>query len=355
MTEQGVTTSRYNLRIEIAVLISLVLHATTFGLYQARHVLSTMPFVQQLVRALTTPGPRASPPPPVIPQITFVDAATVQPAAPPPPSPTPREPNVFMETDEDQTAAAPPANTEFYGTRNTVAANPENPTGQEGDTPYLTGDDDRLLATKTVLLPRPASPPPPPASPPPGGAAADVPPPEKPAPVPAEGLTQAEPPPPEPRKLAMLGGPADSGLLPPAPPAQPAVTLPGRAGGDLPRGKSRLVATGVARTGVAAFNVAESPFGAYDRELIRAVQSRWLALIDRYGIYEQAGTVTLYFELYDDGSVRNLSRKTNTGGEMAALWCEKAVTEAAPFMALPENLRLLLGGQPRDVTFTFYY
>ncbi len=106
---------------------------------------------------------------------------------------------------------------------------------------------------------------------------------------------------------------------------------------------------------MAAFNVASSPFGAYDRQLIRAVQQRWYSIIDRFGVLERAGTVTLHFELYEDGSIRNLQRRENTAGEILALYCEKAVTDAAPFEPLTEDLRRLVGAEARQVDFTFYY
>ena len=140
---------------------------------------------------------------------------------------------------------------------------------------------------------------------------------------------------------------------PPPSVATPAVRSP--SGREIVSSKSRMVAAGVSRQGVAAFNVAASPFGAYDKKLIQAVQSRWLALIERYGFYERAGTVTLRFELYDDGKVDNLSRTENTAGEMLALICEKAVTDSAPFEPLSEQLRVLVGKDPREVNFTFYY
>jgi hypothetical protein len=45
----------------------------------------------------------------------------------------------------------------------------------------------------------------------------------------------------------------------------------------------------------------------------------------------------------------------NTAGQVLALFCEKAIVESAPFEPLPETLRLLIGKQPREVNFTFYY
>jgi outer membrane biosynthesis protein TonB len=164
------------------------------------------------------------------------------------------------------------------------------------------------------------------------------------------------------KKMAMVAQdlPLTQPLPPPAPPpvAVPAPTptpAAPSAGREIATAKSQLTASGAAKRGVAAFNVAESPFGEYDKKIVKAVQSRWYALIQRYGIYERAGTVILHFELHDDGSVHNLSREENSAGEILALFCEKAVVDSAPFEPLPDSLRILVGKEPREVNFTFYY
>jgi hypothetical protein len=119
--------------------------------------------------------------------------------------------------------------------------------------------------------------------------------------------------------------------------------------------KSRMVAAGAGRIGIAAFNVAGSPFGEYDKAVIRSVQSRWYALISQNGLYDRSGTVTLHFNLMQDGSVRDISIKEDTAGEILGMFCQKAVVDSAPFPPLPEKLRMLIGDDPREVNFTFYY
>ena len=107
--------------------------------------------------------------------------------------------------------------------------------------------------------------------------------------------------------------------------------------------------------GVSAFNVAGSPFGDYDRALIHAVQSRWYALIEQNGLYEHTGTVVLHFQLLADGTVHDLTTKDNSAGMNLGLFCEKAIVESAPFAPLPESLQRLIGGDTREIVFTFYY
>jgi hypothetical protein len=200
---------------------------------------------------------------------------------------------------------------------------------------------------------------------------------EKPKPAPEEGL-RAQPetklamltPPPTPKTVPM---PPPEPPPPEMPPAKPALSLqqpppapppepPGGTGSagsaadrEIAARKTKLNAVGVTRLGIAAFNVEESPFGAYDKQVVRAVQSRWYALIEKNGLYERAGEVTIHFQLLADGSVTNASVKNTSAGEILALFCQKAVVESAPFAPWPEPLRAYLGNEPRDVDFTFYY
>jgi hypothetical protein len=357
---------REHLSIEIAIAASLVLHALTFGVYQHREALARwwvfQPLAKKFVKAPVVMPVKPAP----VPVIRFVE----EPAPAPTVAAEPPKPHIFIETDERQATSEQPGPTRFYSDRATVAANEENPTGKLGETPYLAGREDRLWSTESVPVPRPATPFIPPLAPAEGGRDAAT----KPGADAVETARREARPTGEKREAASRGMQvveeqraeaaqkqenvrqmARLGPVNPPPPsvATPAVRSP--SGRELVSSRSRLVAVGVSRQGVAAFNVAASPFGAYDKRLIAAVQSRWLALIDRYNLYERAGTVTVSFELYEDGQVGNLRRAENTAGEMLALICEKAVTDSAPFEPLPEQLRLLVAGEPRAVNFTFYY
>jgi len=362
----GVLVRRENLSIEIAIAVSLVVHALTFGVYQHREALARLWVFQPLAKKFANAAPGLPAKSAPVPVIRFVEE----------PAPTPAvaaeqpKPHIFVETDERQATGEQPGPTPFYSDRATVAANEENPTGKLGETPYLTGREDRLWSTERVPVPRPATPLIPPQAAGDGGRDAA----SKPGADAVETARREARPTGEKREAASRGlqvveaqraeaaqkqenvrQMARMGPVNPPPPsvASPAVRSP--SGRELVSSKSRLVAAGVSRQGVAAFNVAASPFGVYDKRLIQAVQSRWLALIDRYNLFERAGTVTVSFELYEDGQVGNLRRAENTAGEMLALICEKAVTDSAPFEPLPEQLRLLVAGEPREVNFTFYY
>ena len=204
------------------------------------------------------------------------------------------------------------------------------------------------MSTETVApsptsAPAPAIPPAPRSPPPPKVMEKPVEPEKK---VADEGTKTAEE-----KKLVMADMPVEP---PQAPAIPPAPARPGSSR-EISATKSHINAVGVSRTGIAAFNVSGSPFGEYDKALIRAVQSRWYALIEQNGLYERAGTVTLHFNLLKDGSVRDMEVKENTAGEILSLFCEKAVVDSSPFAPLPENLQVLIGSDPREVNFTFYY
>jgi hypothetical protein len=351
-----VTDRQENLAFEIAVLISLLLHAAFFGAYQYRGSLAHVPLLKQLVDLILAPSAARTVVDEPAPTITFVER----------PEPAPEPPRTFMETDESQVNGEQPKDARYYSDKSTVAANPENPTGITGETPYLEGSETRYMSAENVPPKQqtPVMPPAPAASPslklPP---TASVPQPSSlPSPKTVEGPTVIEE-----KKLALLG---DELAQPPIEPrhvptpqvaamtesaASPPMPVVPSSRREIAAIKSRLTASGTSRIGVAAFNVAESPFGVYDKELIKAVQSRWYALIQQNGLYERAGAVTLHFELMDDGTVRGLSVKQNTAGQILALFCEKAIVDSAPFASLPEKLRVLIGNEPRDVNFTFYY
>ena len=331
------------------MLASLVLHILAFMGWQHRAVLGRMVLFRPLVKVFA--GAPARPQPlPVPPTITFVQEPAPQ--------------RQFIETDTSQVTGEEPKNARFYSDNSTVAANPENPSGKVGDTPYLNGKEDRMMSTENV---RPQ---------PPGVAAAPAPQPITPpaatqpvAPKPAEpvkelaetGMKVVEEKPEE-KQMAMLDKPvaAPEAVLPtppqPAsPPPAPRMMTGSASAREIAAAKSHATAMGVSRLGMAAFNVAGSPFGAYDKALIFAVQSRWYAVLNEKRMDMHAGTVVLQFDLRADGSVVNMVMKENSAGMDLGLYCEKAVVESAPFAPLPESLQRLIGGDAREITFTFYY
>ena len=373
-------TTRENIPVEIALLLSLLLHAMAFGTWQLREPLSKLPLFSSVIKLLHVPAPSFTASHPQT--ITFVE---IEEPAKQRQAQREKEAEAaqrFMETDAAQVTGEKPKDAKYYSDKSTVAANPHNPTGQESETPYLEGKETRAPSAVDVPTPSGVSQPlivqrgsagaaasaAKPASPvSPQTARAPLPQPkspEQPKEVAPQGLKMVEE-----EKLALAPKPdaqpeiANDTAQPMSPalaaagaPAVPSVvTEPGVPGRELVARKAHLTVAGVSRSGAAAFNVAESPFGAYDKKIIKAVQSRWYALIDRFGMYERAGQVTVHFELLDDGQVRGMQVTENTAGQILALFCEKAIIESGPFDLLPDNLRALVGKEPREASFTFYY
>lgn len=373
---------RENLHLEIALLVSLLLHAFAFGSWQYRALLSKLPGFSSLAKYVHVVH---APPKLATPQgqtLTFVEVD--EPRAKSEKEKKEKEAQRFMETDAAQVTGEKPKDAKYYSDKSTVAANPNNPTARAGDTPYLNGQETRVLNTTDVPSPSGAAAAPvvQPGSPGAPGRAAQSTPTTR---VPA--AQTAPPPRPQapPKDVAALGvkivdeekvamAPKSTGQPQTATSADstasatravdatggdggaPAiVSEPGVPGREIVARKAHLTVVGVTRSGVAAFGVEENPFGAYDKKIIKAVQSRWYALIDRFGMYERAGAVTVHFQLLDDGQVQRLKVSDNTAGQILSLFCEKAIIESGPFDPLPDNLRALVGKEPRDASFTFYY
>jgi len=372
---------RENLHIEVALLVSLLLHAFAFGSWQFRTALMKLPGLSALARLVHVVHVPLAPAAPRPQTITFVEVDEPRTKKQ---QEEEKQAQRFMETDASQVTGEKPKNARYYSDKSTVAANPNNPTGKQGDTPYLEGKETRAMNTLDVPSPSGVSAPAlmPPGAPgaPSKAAASTIPTPPAVAPSPPQPKVAAGSPA-QPQEIAPLGvkmvdeeklamAPKPTGQseiatgaeAPVAPPevaggegAPAMASEPGVPGREIVSRKAHLTVAGVTRTGVAAFGVEENPFGAYDKKIIKAVQSRWYALIDRFGMYERAGAVTVHFELLDDGQVRNLSVTDNTAGQILSLFCEKAIIESGPFDPLPDNLRALVGKEPRDASFTFYY
>jgi hypothetical protein len=383
---------RESLPIEIALLVSLLLHAMAYCTAQYGAPLLKLPWLASLTKLVHVTYMQPSAVHPHVQTITFVELNEPHPQNQPDRS---KQSQQFMETDASQVTGEKPKTAQYYSDKSTVAANPKNASGKVGDTPYLDGKETKykdkqpmstldvptqsgVSAPLVVQAGAPGAPgrvtqP----SPPTASKPASTPPQEKPSvtpqpqpqspaqpqEIPAVGLKIVEE-----QKLAMASKSTatPSVMINPDVPSPAAdaeagggapalASEPGVAGREIVARKAHLVAAGVSRAGVTAFNVEASPFGAYDKKVIKAVQSRWYQLIDRYGIYEETATVTVYFELFDDGQVKNVKPIEDTGNSILSLFCEKAIVDSGPFEPWPDELRALAGKEPRQATFTFYY
>ncbi len=99
-----------------------------------------------------------------------------------------------------------------------------------------------------------------------------------------------------------------------------------------------------------------TPFGAYDRKIIEAIQQRWYDLLDSQQFAsDRTGKVTVYFHLNSDGTVTEANITSNTVGSLLSYVCQAAIEQAAPFEPWPADMRRMIGSNFREITFTFYY
>jgi len=277
----------------------------------------------------------------------------------PPAQPQAPPPLVFVDVSPSQATADAPKAPKFYSDRNSRAANPK--ADKETDMPKIDGKQTEYLRTADVsrekFVPLQPSPPAPPAQKP-----------EK--PTPPKETVKAEPNDEEIKPKPALA----PGDLTMARPASTPRTDEGNAEEPKPR-RPRTVAQALEqlntdhmpgrktkedggvkrRAPEIGFDVAASPFGAYDRALIDAIAARWYGLLDaRDYASDGRGKVVLQFHLHYDGRITDLSISENTAGEMLGLLCQKAILDPAPFAAWPGDMRRLLG-DTRSIQFTFYY
>ena len=309
-----------------ALVISLILHALTYGGYRAAkkyHWLENLhlpAWLQKVEQALVI----------------------VPPAKIMPPQQQAEPPLLFVEVSPAAAITEAPKKSKFYSDKSSRAANSR--ADLETDTPKITGTQERIVKTEDVPRTKafPLQPTPPPA-------------------------TKAEEPQEEQTQAAHPAGDITLAKLEPKPRPDPAAT---------PKpAKPRTVAEALARQkpaalagekmlldgGVAHFNLSSSldvtatPFGSYDAAIVAAIQNHWYALLDDQRLTRGTGKVTIRFHLHDDGRVTDMAMPENTVGELLSILCERAIRDPAPFAPWPSDMRRLVGANFREVNFTFYY
>jgi hypothetical protein len=220
-------------------------------------------------------------------------------------------PLTFIEVDPQlATPEPPPKQTEYYGAANAKAAVPE-PT-REAEKPKVDGTQTQIAKTETVprLNPQPLQP-------------------SQPQEDPGDTVTV-----PTKEKVRTLAKARDQ------------KNLPGE----------KVKQDGAApRRGRISFDVAATPFGAYDAAFIAAVQQRWYDILDNTSFTQRPGKVVLEFRLKYDGTIIEMRQKESEVGEVLGLICQKAVLDPAPYAPWPRDMRALFTQGFRDVKFTFIY
>lgn len=245
-------------------------------------------------------------------------------------------PLTFVEVDPTVAVTEPPKDAKFYGAHSAKAANPDVKMEEQ---PKVDGKQTQVVKAETVprLNPQPLQP----SLPPPDKAAEQA----KPKEQPKGDLAKAEP------------DPGDSIAIPTkAIPTKerPRTLAMARAQKNIV-GESVKQDGGTKRRGQVSFDVKATPFGAYDAAFIAAVQSRWYQLLDSHDFVQRSGKVVLEFRLTYDGRITEMRMAGNEVGDVLSLLCQRAIMDNVPYATWPADMRRLIGGNHRDVTFTFYY
>jgi outer membrane biosynthesis protein TonB len=264
-------------------------------------------------------------------------------------------PMMFVDVSPALAASEPPEKAAYYSDRNSRAANPDPKI--DSNTPRIDGTQTQILRTEDVPKPREF--------------------PLQPAPIPpAEPLDPVQELKPE-VKIEPAYTPGDLAMARPDPKTQ----------GDKPRveeqpvspksrsrprtlkealarpensglvGKKTRQEGGVRRRALqSSLDAVQTPFGAYDRAIVEAVQNRWYDLLgERQFTGEGTGKVVLRFNLNSDGSISQMKLVESTVDYTLALICQSAVRDPAPYGPWPGDMKRLVGADHREVTFTFYY
>ncbi|MBM3839603.1 MAG: hypothetical protein FJ398_16865 [Verrucomicrobia bacterium] len=269
-------------------------------------------------------------------------------------------PIVFVEVDPAQASPAPPKDTPYYSTRNSLAGNPD--TSIDSQAPKISGTQDRMPSTMTKPRSEPM-----PLQPAPSVARAAEPPQEsKPNETPRQETPSETKAAPRPGDLAMIR-PAERPVLTPKPSFSDAAASPPdrpkpRRLAQVRNQQTGLVSEkmkqegGVRRYSIEGLNVKATPFASYDQAIIEAIQNHWFNLLDdRNFVGNDTGKVVLTFRLNSDGSVTQMGVTESTVNDILEIICRKAVQQPAPFGPWPSDMRRLIGADYREVRFTFYY
>jgi hypothetical protein len=286
----------------------------------------------------------------------------------------------FVDVDPTQATSESPEKTKYYSAVNSLAANRN--TSRDTDTPELDGRQDRVfktMDTERAKPPQPMQPAPVAPQQPQAGVSPEV---VKPQPVSAAPAPpKPEPPPPAPppapevrsgetliAKATPVVAPAVSvQVATPPESASPTRTRPRTVAAALAQrqinpnsavvGEKMKQDGGVKRFSIASsLNVQGSPLGNYDAKFIAAVQQCWFGLLEeqRYSL-DRVGKVIIDFRLTSDGRITDLKTAQSDVGEIYTTICELAIRKPAPYEKWPNDVRKMVGGNYRDVRFTFYY
>ena len=255
----------------------------------------------------------------------------------PPEKTADREPPLmFVDVNPLQATTEAPKDAAFYSALNSKAANPD--ADKDTGIPKIEGNQAEMLRTVDVARNQPQQLQPSPPEP------AEV---SKPKPAMTIGDLALAKPDPNPRDTQGQAEESRPRTLVEAKMRQQLSSLAGE--------KMKQEGGVQRRARIASLDAISTPFGAYDRALIIAIQQRWYDLMDERNMGFSPGRVVLQFELKFDGTVSGVKvMETNVDPIMTYL-CQKAIQDPSPYERWPTDMRRLNNGDTRLLKFAFYY
>jgi outer membrane biosynthesis protein TonB len=260
--------------------------------------------------------------------------------------PKPQErviPMTFIEVDPETATIEAPKDAKYYSSKNAKASNPDpkdlqevKVDGKQEQVPRLMDND----KPKPFPL-QPSTPKPPKAE--------DFIEPKPKAAAPGD-LALLKPKPPSDGQVADTTGDSKT-----PPKERPRTLAAARAAKGLLTGEKMRQDGGSSSRGKVAFDTRATPFGDYDAAFIAAVEQSWhILLADHLGT-QRPGKVVVDFRLTYDGRITDMKVQHNEVGEILSMLCQSAILNPQPYPRWPAAMRQTIGGNSREIRFTFYY
>jgi hypothetical protein len=249
----------------------------------------------------------------------------------------------FVEVDPETATPDAPDNAKYYSSKNSKAANPEP---KDKPDPQVDGKQTQVVRLMDNPKPFPLQPSPS---------------------KPAQPEQPTEP-------KAKNDAPGDLALVRPkeSKPPSDGVVDTGTGEAATPKNRVRTLAEARARKamlsgetfkqqggasswGKVALDAKATPFGDYDLAFIAAVEQCWHILLEEHQGTQRSGKVVVDFRLTYDGRITELRVQDNEVGEILSMLCQSAILNPQPYPRWPAQMRQTIGGNSRDIRFTFYY
>lgn len=261
--------------------------------------------------------------------------------------PKPQErviPMTFIEVDPETATVEAPKDAKYYSSKNAKASNPDpkdlqevKVDGKQEVVPRLM-DNEKPKAFPLQPTPKPSKPEnlqePKPKTEAPGDLA----------------LAKREPKPPSDGQNADATGDSKE-----PPKERPRTLAAARQAKGILTGQKMKQDGGASARGRVAFDTKATPFGDYDAAFIAAVEQEWYKLIDDHQGTQRHGKVVVEFRLTPDGRITDIKVSENQVGEILSMLCQSAILNPAPYPRWPAEMRKIIPGNSREITFTFYY